>query len=130
MLTDPIADMLTRIRNASRVGFAELEIPYSGFKFNVAKILEKEKYVKLVKETSQSGRKYLVLELAYQNGRPAISQLKRVSRPSQRIYAKKVDLPHILNDYGLAIISTPEGLMTNKEAKKKGLGGEIVCEVY
>ena|SRR3989338_2813821 len=130
MLTDPIADMLTRIRNASRVGFVEVAIPYSGFKFNLAKILEKEKYVKTVKETAKAGRKYLVLELAYSSGRPAISQLKRISRPSQRIYAKKGDLPHVLNDYGLAIISTPAGLMTNKEAKKKGLGGEIVCEVY
>ena len=130
MLTDPISDMLTRIRNASRVGFVEVIIPHSGFKFNVAKILEKEKYVKLVKETEKSGKKSLVIELAYQNGRPVISQLKRVSRPSQKIYAKKGDLPHVLNDYGLAIISTPAGLMTNKEAKKKGLGGEIVCEVY
>ena len=130
MLTDPISDMLTRIRNASRVGFVEVAIPYSGFKFNLAKILEKEKYVKTVKETAQTGRKYLVWELAYSSGRPAISQLKRISRPSQRIYAKKGDLPHVLNDYGLAIISTPAGLMTNKEAKKKGLGGEIVCEVY
>lgn len=130
MLTDPIADMLTRIRNASRAGLAEASIPRSGFKFHLAKILEKEKYVKRVLETEKNGKKFLVLELAYQNGRPVISQLKRVSRPSQRIYAKKGELPHVLNDYGIAIVSTPAGLMTNKEAKKKGLGGEIVCEVY
>ncbi|MBT5338275.1 30S ribosomal protein S8 [Candidatus Falkowbacteria bacterium] len=128
-MTDPIADMLTRIRNASMVKKAEVLIPYSKFKYAVAKILEKEKYVEAVEKTDLEF-KYIKIKLKYEDNKPAIGKIRRVSRVGQRIYVKKVDLPRVLNNYGLAIVSTSKGIMTNREAKHLGLGGEVICEVY
>ena len=128
-MTDPIADMLTRIRNASMVKKAEVLIPYSKFKYAVAKILEKEKYVEAVEKTDLEF-KYIKIKLKYEDNKPAIGKSRRVSRVGQRIYVKKVDLPRVLNNYGLAIVSTSKGIMTNREAKHLGLGGEVICEVY
>lgn len=123
--------MLTRIRNAQAAGLPQVLIPFSKLKQAVAVILEREQYVASVGESNEAGAPHLVLRLKYNaEGKPVISHLKRVSRPGRRVYSKKDELPRILNNYGLALISTPEGLMTNKEAKKRGLGGEIICEIY
>lgn len=126
---DPIADMLTRIRNASLTRKQDVLIPFSKVKLAVAKILEKEKYLAAV-ETIDEPVKTIKIQLKYQNKKPVISSLRRVSKTSNRVYVKKEDLPRVLNGFGVAIISTSKGMMTNKEAKKIGLGGELVCEIY
>ena len=130
MNTDPIADMLTRIRNAALARKERVEIPFSKLKFNIANILKKENYISDVNEKGDSAKKDIIISLRYEQGKPAINKLNRISKPSRRVYGKKDELPFILNDYGIAIVSTPAGLMTNKEARKKGLGGEIICEIY
>jgi small subunit ribosomal protein S8 len=129
MTTDPISDMLTRIRNAQAVRKSEVFVPHSRLKFAIAKILEREGYVVRVEESEQNGRPALKISLKYQNTRPAIRALRRVSRPGRRLYAKAGELPRVLSDLGLAIVSTPNGLMTNKEARARKLGGEVICEI-
>lgn len=132
MMTDPIADMLTRIRNASAVRKPEASLPFSKIKFAIAKIFEREGYlVKAERAVSASRHEELRLVLKYLEGnKPAIQGIERVSRPGCRIYAPKDELPRVLSGYGLAIISTSKGLMTNKEARKQGLGGEVICKVW
>lgn len=142
MHTDPISDMLTRIRNASAVNKDELVLPYSKAKFRVAQILQKNGYVKkaekidsLLDQDKFSRNKnflfnQLRIELKYKDEKPVITSIKRISKPGRRVYVGKDKLPHVLNNLGIAIVSTSQGLMTNKEARKKGLGGEIICEVY
>ncbi|MDD4994982.1 MAG: 30S ribosomal protein S8 [Patescibacteria group bacterium] len=130
MFTDPIADMLTRIRNASRVQKAEVHMPASRLKFAIAKILEHENFIKSVVEIPEAHGE-IVITLRYEDdGQPTIRNIQRVSKPGRRVYAGKYELPRVLNDYGIAIISTSRGLMTNKEARKQKLGGEVICEVY
>lgn len=128
---DPISDMLTRIRNAMAIGMPEVEIPYSKMKHGIAALLEKEGYVGKV--TRDDSEKHLKLRvgLKYQDDKsPAIHKIKRVSRPGLRVYKKSTELPVVLNHIGIAVVSTSQGLMTNKDAKKSGVGGEIICEVY
>ena len=129
MTIDPIADMLTRIRNASLVRKAEVLVPYSKIKFGIAKILEKEKYINNV-EVLEDTIKQLKLGLIYDNKKSVISSIRRVSKVGQRVYVGNKEIRPVLNGYGFAIISTSRGLMTNREARKAGLGGEVICEVY
>ena len=132
-MTDPIADMLTRIRNAQAVSKEEVVLPMSKIKFALGKILVQEGFLEKVEEVKTEGSKFGELKIVLKyigKNKPAITSLKRVSRPSLRVYRKKDNLPVVLNNLGIAVISTPNGLMTNKEAKKKGFGGEIICEVY
>lgn len=129
-MTDPIADMLTRIRNAQISKKHLVEIPFSKVKLAIANILLKESYLNKVEKTDTNPA-ILVVELKYiQNKKPAITSLKRESKPGHRVYRKADELPNVLNGYGIAIISTPQGVMTAKEAKKLGLGGEIICSCY
>ncbi len=143
---DPISDMLTRIRNAAAVGKAEVVIPFSNIKIKLAVLLKEEGYIedatKVVgfKDSNSSTPNkalhlkafdHIVIKLKYSDlGKPAFQKLRRVSKPGKRVYCRKVDLPVVLNHVGVAFISTSKGLMTNREAKKQGLGGEIICEVY
>jgi len=129
-MTDPISDMLTRIRNASANHQTEVSLPYSNVKFAIAKILEREGYVGKVGKNESGKFVELTVELRYKGKDSAFTKLTRISRPGRRIYAKHNELPRVLSDMGLAIISTPNGLMTNKEARKRHLGGEVICEVY
>lgn len=129
MMTDPIADMLTRLRNAAAVRKQEIVLPLSRVKFEIAKILEKEGYLSGV-ETTDAHHGQLKLKMRYTEDGPAIRDVQRISKPGRRVYAAKAELPRVLNDHGIAVISTSSGLMTNKEARKRGLGGEVVCEVY
>ena len=136
-MTDPIADMLTRIRNAQAVNKKTVVLPMSKIKYNIAKILardgwiEKAEIVKAAaKKNSSAGFNEIKINLKYRNDQPAISCLKKISTPGKRVYASKFELPRVLNNLGIAIISTSSGLMTNKEAKKKGIGGEVICEIY
>lgn len=129
MMTDPIADMLTRIRNAQTVGKKTVELPFSKIKFRIAEVLVNEGY--LSKAEKKDGKPaVLVLSLKYENKKSAIQSLKRESKPGHRKYCKAEDMPRILNDYGVAVVSTSQGIMTNKEARKKSIGGEIICSVY
>jgi len=139
MMTDPIADMLTRIRNASMVKKAEIILPLSKLKLEIAKILEKEGWVSKIEvipgdnETKNKSAAFdrLRVVLKYNEERQSrISSLKRISKPGARVYVGKDDLPRVLNNIGMAIISTPKGLMTNREARKSQLGGEVICEIY
>lgn len=129
--------MLTRIRNAAAARKAEVVLPYSRMKHQIATILEKEGFVTLVqkmeksKEEGASAFDQLKIVLKYdQSKAPAFEEIKRVSKPGLRIYRGKESLPIVLNHLGIAIISTSQGLMTNKEAKQRGVGGEVICEVY
>ncbi|MFH0780112.1 MAG: 30S ribosomal protein S8 [Parcubacteria group bacterium] len=128
-MTDPIADMLTRIRNASLAKKAEVLVPLSKIKLAIAKILEKEKYVAKV-EIVEDGFKSIRIVLKYENKMPAITSLKRVSKVGCRVYVGKSEIPRVLNNLGVAILSTSKGILTNREAKKMGLGGELICEIY
>ena len=136
-MTDPIADMLTRIRNAQAVKLPTVVLPMSKIKHGIAKILEAGGWVREVKIIKTKGNKNsssifneLKIDLKYKNGQPVITSLKKISTPGRRVYANKNELPRVLNNLGLAIISTPRGLMTNKEAKKQGIGGEVICEIF
>ncbi len=129
MMTDPIADMLTRIRNASLVRKTEVVLPFSKLKLAIANLMVKEGYLAKAEER-QDGRPYLVLTLKYTNGQPAIQSLKRVSSPGGRRYVKHDQLKKILNGFGIAIISTPQGLLTDSEAREAKVGGELICEIY
>lgn len=137
-MTDPISDMLTRIRNASAVRKQEVVLPMSKVKYEIAKILKNEGWVydvQIMKGSieSKKGASFdeLKIVLKYKkSGRSVITSLKRISKPGLRIYSNKDNLPKVLNNLGMAIVSTSKGMMTNKEAKKKGLGGEVICEIY
>lgn len=144
---DPISDMLTRIRNASAVRKTEVVFPYSKIKMSVAQILVKEGYIKdaekivagvegvdagkeKIKNDKSRHFDRLRVVLKYKSGKTVIKKLQRISKPGRRIYKKKDELPIVLNNLGIAIVSTSQGIMTNREAKKIGLGGEVLCEVY
>ncbi len=129
MMTDPIADMLTRIRNASVIHKPEVVVPFSKIKMGIATILVREGY--LVKAEEKKDRHpYILLTLKYSKGSPVIQHVKRVSTPGHRLYVKKEKIKQILNGFGIAILSTPQGLLTDKEARKAAVGGEVICEVY
>ena len=130
MYTDPIADMLTRIRNAVAARKSELVLPYSKFKANLAKLLLKEGFISGMNELS--GRhKMLQINLKYApSGESVIGGIKRVSKPGQRIYLPVDKLPRTNSGYGITVVSTPKGLLTDREARKDRVGGEVVCQVW
>lgn len=131
MMTDPISDMLTRIRNASIVRAKDTVMPMSKIKFAIAKILEAERYIAGVETFNDGPRPMLKIRLAYrEDGQPAITSIARASKPSRRVYVRTSDIASVRSGHGCAIISTPNGLMTNLEARKRRLGGELICEVY
>lgn len=136
-MTDPIADMLTRIRNASMVKKSEVVLPMSKIKLQIAKILERTGYLEKAEEVvadktlKSSSFASLRLVLKYkEDKKPFITSLKRISKPGLKVYVDKDHLPRVLNGYGIAILSTSSGLMTNKEAFAKKIGGEVLCEIY
>lgn len=129
-MTDPIADMLTRIRNANRLHKPEVQMPYSKARHAIAEVLVREGFVADVQKIDDRFGQ-LTIHLKYDgDGRPVLRSLRRVSKPGRRVYAKKGELPVVLSNTGIAILSTSSGVMTNKEAKKKGVGGEVVCEIF
>jgi small subunit ribosomal protein S8 len=136
-MTDPIADMFTRIRNASAVKKTEVLMPMSKMKYEIAKILEKEGWISRAEivagglNARHSQFDQLKLALKYQkNGRPYINGIKRLSKTGARVYVGKAEIPTVLNNFGIAILSTSSGLMTNKEARRHNIGGELIGEVY
>ena len=129
--TDPIADMLTRVRNANKALHALVEMPSSGQKVELARVLQDEGYITTYSVVREGSFDTLVIELKYTDGRRrVISQVKRVSKPGRRIYAKKDNLPKVLGGLGTAVISTSRGMMTAREAQRQGVGGEVVCFVW
>lgn len=130
MMTDPIADMLTRIRNAQMINKAEVSMPSSKSKVAIVKLLRDEGYIKNYAEVEESNNKAtLKIELKYYNNKPVIGFIKRVSTPGLRIYKGKDDLPSIMNGLGIAIVSTSKGVMTDRQARVEGHGGEVLCYV-
>ena len=131
MNTDPIADMLTRIRNAQAVKKNEVLIPFSKLKFEIAKILKHEDYIEELEKLEEIKFPQIKIILKYDsNKEPSIKNIRRVSKPGKRVYTGQNKIPSVLNNLGIAIISTSQGLMTNKEAKRKGVGGEVLCEIW
>ena len=128
-MSDPIADLLTRIRNAGRALLPAVELPHSRMKESVAKILKSEGYVADVIVEGNAIKK-LKICLKYQGKKTAIEGIKRVSRPGLRRYVGSTEIPRVLNGMGISILSTPEGVMTGAQAKKKNLGGELLCYVW
>ena len=128
-MSDPIADMLTRIRNAGRALLPAVELPHSRMKESVAKILKTEGYVADVAVEGNAVKK-LKIRLKYQGKKNVIEGLKRVSRPGLRRYVGSTEIPRVLSGMGVSIVSTPEGVMTGEQAKKKNLGGELLCYVW
>ncbi|ABY92183.1 SSU ribosomal protein S8P [Thermoanaerobacter thermohydrosulfuricus] len=131
VMTDPIADMLTRIRNANIARHETVEIPASNMKRAIAMIMLKEGFIKSVEEIDDGKGGILKLTLKYgPNKERVISGLKRISKPGLRVYARHDELPRVLGGLGIAIISTSKGIMTDKEARKAGVGGEVICYIW
>lgn len=128
MMTDPIADMLTRVRNAQSASKHDVTMPASKLKLSIAKVLQDEGYISSF-SSDGAAKPTLTITLKYYQGRPVIEDIKRVSRPGLRIYKNKDELPKILNGLGIAIVSTSAGVMTDREARATGRGGEILCTV-
>ena len=127
---DPIADLLVRIKNAQLAGRETVEAPFSRVKFAIAQILEKEGFVKKIEKKGVKNNEKLEIELKYDQGIGAIAGIKRISSPGQRTYAQSAKLRPIKQGYGLAIVSTSQGIMSDKEARKKKIGGEVLCNVW
>jgi small subunit ribosomal protein S8 len=132
MLTDPIADMLTRIRNAAAIANATVDVPASNFKLALAQVLVREGYLKSVERaTNDAGHAVLRIGLKYGPRRTSIiNEIKRISKPGRRAYAKAKQVPVVRGGLGIAVVSTPLGLLVDREARRKNVGGEVVCEVW
>ena len=130
-ITDPIADMLTRIRNANRQKFKTVDVPASNMKKSIAEVLLEEGYIKSFEEISDNSQGILRINLKYdEKGCKVIDGLKRISKPGLRIYASKDELPKVLNGLGIALISTSKGIMTDKKARELGIGGEVLAYIW
>ena len=128
-MSDPISDMLTRIRNAQGVQKSTVAMPSSNVKVAIAKVLKEEGYIEDFAVTASGGKAELKIGLKYYDRRPVIERLERVSRPGLRVYKGKEDLPSVMNGLGVAIVSTPKGVMTDRKARATGVGGEVICYV-
>ena len=128
-MSDPIADMLTRIRNAQMVEKGAVSMPSSKLKVAIAQVLKDEGYIEGFAVKSDDGKNELEIALKYYAGRPVIERIERVSRPGLRIYKGRHDLPQVMNGLGVAIVTTPKGVMTDRKARAAGIGGEVLCYV-
>jgi small subunit ribosomal protein S8 len=129
-LSDPIGDMIARVKNAQERNHKKVELPSSNFKVKIADILKNEGFIKDFKVVDENKKSRLSLELKYHSGNPVISNFERVSKPGRRIFSSADSLPKINNGLGIAIISTPKGVMTDIDARKQKVGGEIICKVF
>jgi len=130
-LVDPIGDMLTRIRNGQMRSLNKINIPFSNFRLKILEILKKEGYI--IDFNIDNGKqkiKFLSVDLKYYEGQPVIKEIKRVSKPGRRVYSRATSIPKVLNGLGLAILSTSKGVMSDTDAIKNNLGGEIICKVF
>ena len=130
-LVDPIGDMLTRIRNGQMRSLNKINIPFSNFRLKILEVLKKEGYIiDFDIDNAKQKIKFLSVDLKYYEGRPVIKEIKRVSKPGRRVYSKATSIPKVLNGLGLAILSTSKGVMSDTDAVKNNLGGEIICKVF
>ena len=130
-LMDPIGDMFTRIRNGQMRSLPSIDVPASNFRQNILDILKNEGYIKnYYIEKLDNNKKNLKVDLKYYEGTPVIKEIKRISKPGRRIYSRADSIPKIMNGLGLAILSTPKGVMSDTEARKNNIGGEIICRVF
>ncbi|MBP9877917.1 MAG: 30S ribosomal protein S8 [Alphaproteobacteria bacterium] len=130
-MSDPIADLLTRIRNGQQAKKKVISAPFSGFRRNILDVLKREGYIKDFSEVEKSrGIRELTIELKYYETKPVIRELKRVSKPGRRVYTKISDLPRVSNGLGIAILSTPKGVISDLEAREMNVGGEVICQVF
>jgi len=129
-LTDPIGDMITRIKNAQMRNHKKVELPSSNFKAKIAEILKSEGFIIDFKVNLENNKPVLLINLKYHSGHPVIGTIERVSKPGRRIFSRAESLPKINNGLGIAIISTPKGVMTDIDARKQKVGGEIICKVF
>ncbi len=131
MTTDPIADMLTRLRNALQARHPKVDVPASRLKVEMARILKEEGYILNFKLTEEGARKFIRLYLKYTPANlPVISNIERVSRPGCRVYVGAQEIPHVLGGLGVNILTTPKGVMTGTTARKEGVGGEVLCQIW
>ncbi|WP_310388157.1 30S ribosomal protein S8 [Roseateles sp.] len=128
-MSDPIADMLTRIRNAQSVEKVNVVMPSSKLKVAIAKVLKDEGYIDSFSVRGEAARPELEIALKYYAGKPVIERIERVSRPGLRIYKGRHDIPQVMNGLGVAIVTTPQGVMTDRKARQAGIGGEVLCYV-
>ncbi|MFM7849190.1 MAG: 30S ribosomal protein S8 [Rubrivivax sp.] len=128
-MSDPIADMLTRIRNAQLVEKASVAMPSSKLKVAIAQVLQEEGYIENFKVSTDDGKSQLEIGLKYYAGRPVIERIERVSRPGLRVYRGRDAIPQVMNGLGVAIVTTPRGVMTDRKARQTGVGGEVLCYV-
>ena len=129
-LSDPIGDMIARIKNAQLRNYKKVELPSSNFKVKIAEILKSEGYIVDYKINSESNKSVLLINLKYHSGNPVISTIERISKPGRRIFSTAESLPKINNGLGIAIVSTSKGVMTDIDARKQKVGGEIICKVF
>ncbi len=129
-LSDPIGDMIARIKNASLRNYKKVQIPSSKFKLKIADVLKSEGYIIDCKIINDDGKDNILIDLKYNSGNPVINSIQRVSKPGRRIFSSAESLPKVSNGLGIAIISTPKGVMTDQEARKNQVGGEIICKVF
>jgi small subunit ribosomal protein S8 len=130
-MTDPVADFLTRVRNAIRAKQQKVDVPASKLKLEIARILKEEGYISNYKATEENGLKLLRVYLKYGSGNEAvISNLNRISKPGCRVYVGRTEIPRVLGGLGINILTTPKGVMTGRDARKNGVGGEILCEIW
>lgn len=129
-MSDPIADMLTRIRNASRAGLRDVAVPHSRLKGEIARILKSEGYIVDFETEEDGAKKTLRLRLRYRGEKPVIRGLRRISKPGIRRYVQAADVPRVLGGTGVAVLSTSRGVLTDREARKAGIGGEVLCYIW
>ena len=129
-LTDPLGDMLARIKNSQLRNHKKVEMPSSNFKMKIADVLKNEGYINGFNVDKNENKQVLIIDLKYNSGSPVISVIERVSKPGRRVFSSAQSLPKINNGLGIAIISTPKGVMTDIDARKQKVGGEIICKVF
>lgn len=128
--TDPIADYLTRVRNAIRARHKRVDVPSSRLKKNLTRILVEQGFLSGVSEVQQPPQNLLRIQLRYTDGRPSITGLRRISKPGRRVYVSNDDIPRVLNGLGIAVISTPKGVLTDRQAREQHVGGEVLCYIW
>ena len=129
-LSDPIGDMIARIKNASLRNYKKVEIPSSKFKAKIVDVLKNEGFIIDYKVEKNDGKDSLLIDLKYNSGNPVINSIQRISKPGRRIFSSAESLPKVSNGLGIAIVSTPKGVMTDQDARKNQVGGEIICKVF
>lgn len=130
MVNDPVGDLLAQIKNASMARLQSIELPHSRMKLSVAKILSQEGYIGAVETVGAEPKRMLRIGIKYQGDEPVITGVKRMSKPGLRLYVNRNTIPTVVGGMGIAVVSTPQGVMTGKDAKKKGIGGEILCTIW